>query len=180
MKKINEEKLIKYLRSLILRSLTAIVLFLVLAILSKSSITYKDLIVSNLYEKNISFSKVKKIYNQYLGGIIPLEKVETNIVQVFNEKLEYKDGTLTVLLNNFDKKIQMIFKHLSYSAFHPSSDWEGDESIYSFAVIKDSTEINILFLLDKKDYLDCMFFVFDMFSGSKFQIVCKELILNVE
>ena len=95
-------------------------------------------------------------------------------------KLEYKDGTLTVLLNNFDKKIQMIFKQLSYSAFHPSSDWEGDESIYSFAVIKDSTEINILFLLDKKDYLDCMFFVFEMFSGSKFQIVCKELILNVE
>ena len=94
MKKIYEEKIIKYLRSLIQRSLTVIVLFLILAIVSKSSTTYKDKIVSNLYEKNISFTKIKNIYNKYLGGIIPLDKVESDIVQVFNEELEYKNDSI--------------------------------------------------------------------------------------
>jgi len=103
----NEEKLINYLRSLILRSLTVIVLFLVLAIISKSNTTYKNKIVSNLYEKNLSFAKIKKIYNQYLGGIIPLDKVETDIVQVFNEKLDYTnesiyhDGVKLEVISNY-------------------------------------------------------------------------------
>lgn len=107
LKKINEEKIIKYLRSLILRTLTVIVLFLILAIISKSNTTYKDLIVSNLYEKNISFAKVKKIYTKYLGGIIPLEKVSPKITPVFNEKLEYTnesifyDGVKLEVMNNY-------------------------------------------------------------------------------
>ena len=64
MKQKTEDKLIKYLRSLILRSMTAVVLFLVMAILSKTSTTYKDIIVSNIYEKNISFAKIKKLYTK--------------------------------------------------------------------------------------------------------------------
>lgn len=107
LKKINEEKIIKYLRSLILRTLTVIVLFLILAIISKSNTTYKDLIVSNLYEKNISFAKVKNLYTKYLGGIIPLEKVSPEITPVFNEKLEYTnesifyDGVKLEVMNNY-------------------------------------------------------------------------------
>ena len=106
-KKINEEKIIKYLRSLILRTLTVIVLFLILAIISKSNTTYKDLIVSNIYEKNISFAKVKNIYTKYLGGIIPLEKVSPEITPVFNENLEYTnesifyDGVKLEVVNNY-------------------------------------------------------------------------------
>ena len=94
MKKINEEKIIKYLRSLILRSLTVIVLFLILAILSKSSETYKDTIVTNLYEKNISFTKIKNLYNKYLGGIVPLDKVTPDVTPVFNEQLEYTNKSI--------------------------------------------------------------------------------------
>ena len=94
MKKINEEKIIKYLRSLILRSLTVIVLFLILAIVSKGNKHYKDMIVTNLYEKNISFTKIKKIYNKYLGGIIPLDKVTPNTSLVFNEQLEYTNDSI--------------------------------------------------------------------------------------
>ena len=107
LKKNNEEKIIKYLRSLILRTLTVIVLFLILAIISKSNTTYKDLIVSNLYEKNISFAKVKNLYTKYLGGIIPLEKVSPEITPVFNEKLEYTnesifyDGVKLEVMNNY-------------------------------------------------------------------------------
>jgi stage IV sporulation protein FA len=94
MKKINEEKLIKYLRSLILRSLTVIVTFLILAILVKSNEKYKDTIVSNLYEKHISFTTFKKLYTKYLGGIIPLDKVSPNVTPVFKENLEYTNDSI--------------------------------------------------------------------------------------
>lgn len=107
MKKINEEKLIKYLRSLILRCLTVIVLFLILAILSKSDQAYKDMIVTNLYEKNISFTQIKKLYNKYLGGVIPLDKIEPQTTPVFSENLEYTnesiyhDGVKLEVINNY-------------------------------------------------------------------------------
>ena len=58
MKKINEEKIIKYLRSLILRSLTVIVIFLLLAIICKSNKEYKDVRKSL---KTLLLNQVKKI-----------------------------------------------------------------------------------------------------------------------
>lgn len=94
MKENREQKLIKYLRSLIFRSLLVIVLFLVAAIVSKISPTYKDKIVSNVYEKNLSFTKIKKIYNKYLGGVFPLNKKISNDLTVFNEKLEYSNESI--------------------------------------------------------------------------------------
>jgi len=94
MKKKTEEKLIKYLRSLILRIMVVIVLFLILGIISKSNKTYKDLIVSNVYEKNFSFTKVKKLYDKYLGGITPLDRVINKEITVFNEELTYENISL--------------------------------------------------------------------------------------
>ena len=94
MKTNNEEKIIKYLRSLIMRSMLVIVIFLLLAILSKSSNNYKDLIITNIYEKNISFTKIKRLYNKYLGGIAPLDKKIENEITVFNEKLEYSNESI--------------------------------------------------------------------------------------
>ena len=90
----NEEKIIKYLRSLIQRTMLAIVIFLVMAILSKSSNTYKDLIVKNIYENNISFAQIKKFYDKYLGGIAPLDRIVENEITVFNEKLTYENETV--------------------------------------------------------------------------------------
>ena len=107
MKKNKEEILIKYLRSLILRSLTVVVLFLILAILSKSSIQYKNTIIKNLYEKNISFAKIKNLYTKYLGGIVPLDKVTPDTTPVFNEQLEYTntkihyDGVKLEVMNKY-------------------------------------------------------------------------------
>jgi len=112
MKKNKEEKIIKYLRSLILRSMLAIVLFLILAIVSKSNTTYKDVLVSNIYEKNISFAKIKKLYTKYLGGISPLDKVVENELAVFNEELTYDnasiyhDGVKLEVQNNYLVPIQ--------------------------------------------------------------------------
>ena len=112
MKKETEEKIIKYLRSLILRSMAVIVIFLALAIISKSNKTYKDIIISNIYEKNISFAKIKKMYQKYLGGIVPLDKVVENDLTVFNEELTYDDasiyhdGVKLVVDNNYLVPIQ--------------------------------------------------------------------------
>ena len=93
MKKEKEEKIIKYLRSLILRSMIVIIIFLIMAILSKSNTSYKDAIITNVYGKNISFTKVKKFYDKYFGGIIPLDKVIDKEITVFNEKLTYENAT---------------------------------------------------------------------------------------
>lgn len=93
MKKITEQNLIKYLRSLIFRILIVIVVFLSLAIASKSNKQYKDIIIKNLYQEDISFVKIKNLYNKYLGGIIPLDKVSPTLTPVFNEQLEYTDET---------------------------------------------------------------------------------------
>ena len=110
MKKEKEQNLIKYLRNLIIRCFAVIIIFLIMAIASKSSTTYKDLIVSNIYEKNISFAKIKKIYQKYLGGIVPLEKLDRvtdPITPVFKEELEYSeetiyhDGVKLVVANNY-------------------------------------------------------------------------------
>ncbi len=85
--------IIKYLSNLIKRSMIAIIILLLLLIISKSNKTYKDIIISNIYEKNISFAKIKKLYNKYLGGIEPLDKKINNVTPVFNEKLVYNNET---------------------------------------------------------------------------------------
>lgn len=94
MKKNNEEIIIKYLRSLITRSLLALTIFLVLAIFSKTSPTYKDIITTNIYEKNLSFAKIKKLYTKYLGGIEPLDKAIEKEITVFNETLSYDEESI--------------------------------------------------------------------------------------
>lgn len=111
-KKINEEKVIKYVRNLIYRTMTVIVIFLAMAIISKSSQTYKDILVTNVYEKNISFAQIKKLYQKYLGGITPLDKKIDKELTVFSEKLEYDrssiyhDGVKLTVNNNYLVPIQ--------------------------------------------------------------------------
>ena len=43
-----------------------------------------------LIDCGASFTKIKKAYNKYLGGIIPLKK-EVNTEKVFSEKLKYNN-----------------------------------------------------------------------------------------
>ena len=93
MKKKNEKRIITYLRSLIIRSMLSIIVFLILAIICKTNHTYKDIIITNIYEDNLSFPKIKKLYYKYLGGINPLDKVVENDLTVFNEKLSYSSIT---------------------------------------------------------------------------------------
>lgn len=107
MKKENQDKLIKYLRRLIVRWLVVIIIFLLLAIFNKKDEKYRDWIVANIYEKQLSFVKIKNFYNKYFGGVIPLEHVIDNVSPVFNEELEYDsqsiyyDGVMLEVSNNY-------------------------------------------------------------------------------
>ncbi len=89
-----ENPLIKYVRNLLLRCMFLITIFLIMAIFYKSNQVFKDYIVTNVYTNHIKFTKIKNIYNKYLGGIIPLEKLEHEITTpVFKEELEYNNVT---------------------------------------------------------------------------------------
>lgn len=85
-----ENKPKKYLKNLLIRITIVIILFLSLAIVCKSNETIKNKIYNFLYTEDISFTKIKNIYNKYLGGIIPLTK-EVNTEKVFKEKLKYNN-----------------------------------------------------------------------------------------
>ncbi|MCI6266822.1 MAG: M23 family metallopeptidase [Erysipelotrichaceae bacterium] len=80
----------KKLYVFLMKSLICIILFLVMAIICKSNVQYKDYIKSRLYEDRISFSSFKKFYDQYLGGVFPIEEVSSgNINYVFHDTLMY-------------------------------------------------------------------------------------------
>ena len=68
------------------------IIFLILAILSKTNLQYKEKIKKYLYQDHLDFSLMKDFYHHYLGGIFPLTnitKYQTNYV--FNEKITYQD-----------------------------------------------------------------------------------------
>lgn len=108
MKKEKENKMIKYVRSLILRCMALVAIFLIMAIFYKSNQVFKDYIVTNIYTNNLKFTEAKKLYNKYLGGIIPLEKLKKEITTpVFKEEMEYSniskyyDGVKLEVDNNY-------------------------------------------------------------------------------
>ncbi len=79
------------LRRIGIKILITLIIFLIGAILIKSNANYKEYIYDNIYNKNISFTGIKKFYNKYLGGIIPIDKLVTNTEPVFSEKLTYTE-----------------------------------------------------------------------------------------
>ena len=83
----------KYLINLMFRSLVVIIVLISLAIIYKSDSVLKDKISSYFFEENISFTKIKKIYDKYLGGILPI-KNKNDTAYVFDEKLSYSNCSI--------------------------------------------------------------------------------------
>ena len=162
MKKKKDEIIIKYLRSLIYRCLLVVVIFLLLAIVSKSNKQYKDLISKTLYQDDISFIKIKNLYNKYLGGIIPLDKVSPNITPVFNEELEYISET-----SYYDGvKLEVSYKYLVPTQEEGMVVYIGEKENYGNVVIiegidgidiwygfMESTTIKLYDYIEKNTYL---------------------------
>lgn len=89
-KKSNDNNLKKYFKGLVIRLLIVLLLFLTALIACKFNSQIKDKVYKYLYTEDISFTKIKKIYNKYLGGILPIKK-EVDTEKVFQEKLKYTD-----------------------------------------------------------------------------------------
>lgn len=84
----------KYFTNLLVRCLLVVVILFSLAIIYKSNSSLKDNISGYFFEENISFTKIKKVYDKYLGGILPIKKEENNTIEVFNEKLNYSSSSI--------------------------------------------------------------------------------------
>ncbi len=78
----------KYFKNLIIRVLIVTVIFLSLAIVCKSDSSLKTKIYDYINSENISFTKIKSLYDKYLGGVLPLKK-DGDTEEVFNETLKY-------------------------------------------------------------------------------------------
>ena len=83
----------KYFTNLIVRVLIVSILFLSLSIVCRSDASLKAKVYDYMSKENISFTKIKNIYNKYLGGILPIKK-EADTKQVFNETLKYDSVSL--------------------------------------------------------------------------------------
>lgn len=74
----------------IFKMLICINIFLILGIICKSSLEYKNVIYNYMYGNNYYFSKINNFYEKYLGGIFPMNSFSSNNSKyVFSEKLIY-------------------------------------------------------------------------------------------
>ena len=69
--------------------LISIVLTLIILILIKSSNDFKNSFYMKIYNSNLSFTKVKELYNKYIGNTEVFDKVVKEQT-VFSETLSYK------------------------------------------------------------------------------------------
>ena len=103
----NPSKRTKYINGLFSRVLISIVLLLGSVIFvkynNKNLLLYKEYV----FEKSFKFAKFNKLYNKYLGSILPFEKVNDKSNTVFNESFKYSekcknlDGTKFKVGNNY-------------------------------------------------------------------------------
>lgn len=89
----NSSGIKEYLMNLAIRFFVVVVILVSLAIIYKSDSSFKDNISGYFFEEDISFAKIKKIYDKYLGGILPF-KNKDNTIEVFDEKLNYSESSI--------------------------------------------------------------------------------------
>lgn len=93
------------IKRMIYKIMIVMILVLFGTLIIQKSNNIRNIIYDNVYVNYLNFSKVKNVYNTYLGNVIPFQ----NIVKeepVFNEKLKYKEkskfnnGVKLTLKNN--------------------------------------------------------------------------------
>lgn len=70
--------------------LITIIITLIVLILIKSSSSFKSNFYKKVYENNISYVSIKKLYNKYIGNSDIFDKV-INTETVFNEQIQYEN-----------------------------------------------------------------------------------------
>lgn len=87
-----EKPLLKFLFSILIKTLIVIVLFLGSLIFIRQSDKNKNLFKKVVYNNSLSFAKIYSLYNRYLGDALPFKNTfkETTKV-VSNEKITYSN-----------------------------------------------------------------------------------------
>lgn len=73
------------------------------SLIIKKNSSVNNYIYDNIYNHNISFAKIKKYYDNYIGLNIPFDKLITE-KEVFNEKIKYKE------LNTYNDGIKLTLE----------------------------------------------------------------------
>ena len=91
-----------------IKNLICILLFLVLGIICKLDKEYSNYIYNKIYQEHFDFSIAKDFYNNYFGGIFPIESVfMSSLESVFHEDLiyqeigDYEDGAVLKVDYNY-------------------------------------------------------------------------------
>lgn len=90
--------------------LISIIIFLIGMILIKKDPSLKSKVKENLYEKNIPFIKIKKVYNKFFGKSF-LTNNKNNTKPVFQEQIsfqskkKYNDGVELKVIKNYQVPI---------------------------------------------------------------------------
>lgn len=85
--------------------LITIILTLLILIMLKKDINFKNLFYKKVFQSSLSFSKINLIYQNYFGKVLPFDLLSKD-KQVFNEEMvinsyeEYMDGVKVKLENN--------------------------------------------------------------------------------
>ena len=81
----------KYIKTFFSKCMISIIIFLLYLIGRNKINNFDNYIYENVYNKNISFAKFNKWYNEKFGTFFPINNIGESIIEVFNEKLDYKD-----------------------------------------------------------------------------------------
>ena len=96
-------KVISYINKFLFTVLLTVVTLIVL----KANTKFKTPFYKHVYEDNISFAEVNKLYKKYFGSQIPFSDMFKETKTVFNEKLkynnkkEYKEGVELEVDNSY-------------------------------------------------------------------------------
>jgi Membrane-bound metallopeptidase len=98
----------RFISKFLIRVMICIILFLVGLIVLKYDKSKDGVITKYLTENNINFASINKIYQKYLGNILPFQGIaKENTEKVFNEKISYteaniyKDGVKLTVDDNY-------------------------------------------------------------------------------
>ncbi len=95
----NKLNIVDYINRLLKKSLVVAIIVLTILIISKTNTKFKERIKDIVYKENINFSKVNKIYNDY---ILKIKDIKDNALQtvskeknlIYEEKKDYLNGVL--------------------------------------------------------------------------------------
>ena len=124
--------------NLLNKSLICILLFLLFLICNIKIKDFKSIFYEKVYNSNISFAKINKIYESYFGSLFPIESV--NDIMVFNESLVYK---------NKEKYHDGVLLQVDYNYIVPSIKngiviYIGEKETYGKTIIvEDDTGLDI-------------------------------------